>query len=255
MRALTLATALVLTLGTGLAAQPAAAPGFIVGIDVIFINLKNTPLDKPKVRQALALTIDPEKIGRSISALLTEQRPVAAAGLLFPGSPGFDRSRQFVRNIERARTLIKESAIEDPSSLRPLIMYVSRARTEWRGVTADIAADGFRALGFTVIVQEVGDIAIVGAVARRGQGDFFLFAPVNVRPNTTAQQFYRDFLQNTLAPDGGANFFGYRNRQLDDLLSQYAVAQGPAVGDILGKIEQILIEDVPFLPVLFRFYK
>jgi oligopeptide transport system substrate-binding protein len=201
--------------------------------------------DNPKVRQALTLAIDRERLAQQV--LRTGERaayswvPNGVLGYT-PVSPPY-QGETLDDRIRRARQLLKEAGYSSARPLRFELRYnvgethtrLALAVTEmWKealGAEVRITAEDFRAL--------LTDIDA-------GQVEMF-------RLSWNAD--YNDplaFLQ-ILRSDSGLNLTHYRSARFDRLLDRASAETDPARRmQLLQEAEQTVLDDAPLIPIYFH---
>ncbi|OGQ21901.1 MAG: hypothetical protein A3C46_01380 [Deltaproteobacteria bacterium RIFCSPHIGHO2_02_FULL_44_16] len=81
------------------------------------INTKKKPFDDVRVRQALAMSIEREKITNVL------QQGYPTRNLVPPGIPGYTTAKGLSFNPEKARQLLSEAGFQDPKTLKVTLSY------------------------------------------------------------------------------------------------------------------------------------
>lgn len=202
---------------------------------------EKAPFDNPKVRRALALAIDRDKIVKNV----TKGGEIASYGWVPPGVPGykgaaadFKKMSQKQRNAEAVK-ILKELGYTKENPLKLEILYNTSDRHKliavaiqdmWKAVNVDASLTNAE---FKVVNQRRKECDF--QVNRAGWiGDY-------VDPTTFAENFMIDSEQND--PH-------YKNQQYTDLVKgSNAIADPKARLKALADAEAILLKDLPILPI------
>jgi ABC-type transport system substrate-binding protein len=195
-------------------------------------NTRQKPFDDPKVREAIARTIDRQKLART----LFQSRVQAAVGFVLPGLAGYKPpDQEQLYNVTRARQLIVESSYKDTTNLPRLRLF-----TTGEAVGPMFSQVLSQTLGLDVEVREVEWTDFAAGLER---GDYPMFigradAPY-ADPEATLGPLFR--------PSSPANYTGYRNADVEALLnaastesdagkrlSTYAQVEGLALSDYVA---------------------
>jgi peptide/nickel transport system substrate-binding protein len=204
----------------------------------IHFNLTTEPFDDPLVRRAVASAIDYETFGREFMGY---EEPLPRA-FFSPASWAFnDEYAPPAYDPEAAAALLEEAGYPGGEGL------TVQMRTN--------AGNQFREQELTFIQQQLADIGVDAEILAEewglfitavGDGDFQI-AAVNAGDNagvpdpTAIEEVYRT--------GGAANYTGYSNPEVDDLLDQAsALVDVEERKPLYAEVQRILADDLPFLP-------
>lgn len=200
-------------------------------------NREGRPGSDVRVRKAIALAIDPELVGRR-----------GDNGLGLPGKAMFDERSRWATDVE--------GLPYDPDAARKLL--------------DEAKADGYDGKLNYIVLQEPTEAAIGLAVQSLLQAVGFTVNIVNANnAGDIVKQVYvqHDYdmahagiglyeaipflgLQTTLAGNSGANFSGYSNPQMDELLAKLQAADGDdRIRGVISEIQTLWNETVPSVPI------
>jgi ABC-type transport system substrate-binding protein len=204
------------------------------------MNVTRPPWDNPKVRQAALLALNRERHAALAGAGQT------ANGILSPFVPGYDPDRRLPgRDLAQAKQLLTEAGY-------PRGIPESQASELWLANSDEYMRHA------ETIQSDLRDAGI----------------PVVLRPATMSEYltgyrrlagcwyggWYPDFPDagNFLEPvfhsrSSGSNAAHYRNPEVDALLDRaHAMPQGPAREALYHRVEDILLRDLPWIPLYFE---
>ncbi|MDE2261296.1 MAG: peptide ABC transporter substrate-binding protein, partial [Gammaproteobacteria bacterium] len=216
-----------------------------LGVYFYGFNLQRAPFaNDAKVRRALAMVIDREKLAQ----LVLRSGELPAYGWIPPGvadyapqSPDY-RSLSMAQRLAEARKLYAQAGYSAARPLRFELRYNTgevhaevaiAAASMWQqalGVQVTLRAEEFRSL-----MQDIdrGDVQMFRSSWIGDYNDAYTFA----------QYFKSDF---------GINLTHYRNPAYDDLVRQAAAAVDPAKRRaLLEQAEQLMLRDQPVIPIYF----
>jgi peptide/nickel transport system substrate-binding protein len=188
-------------------ARPALAVVSRPGANVSYIVAQHErpPLDDPRVRRALSLSIDRSVITRT----LFEGHARPAGGLIAPACWAHADSTPLDYDAPAARALARESG----AGRRPLTLLTSTDR-----LRGDVARFIAQELGDVGIVANVVPLELGTMIARLNAGDFDL--ALLALPEMTEPNVLRNFLHSAFVPPAGANRGLVRDAELDALLDE-----------------------------------
>lgn len=222
--------------------QPIPSMGFV------FINTRRAPLDNPKVRRALALSINRVQIvTQAMGNLARPARGPFGDGFRWAFSIESDYNRLYPYSVERANALLDEAGLprgaggERPVRLR-IVYDAARAPL---AAAAAIIRDNLRAVGITVDLQPMDRAVMIDRVYTRP--DYELTVQTFTSGGDPAIGYHRIYA--SAAPGTPfVNATGYSNPEVDALLSRAAeVPDRAARGKIYAQAAKILAADLPTL--------
>jgi peptide/nickel transport system substrate-binding protein/oligopeptide transport system substrate-binding protein len=210
----------------------------------ITMNVKTPPFDNVKVRQAVNMAINKDRIVRVIN-----NRAVPANQPLPPTMPGYAKDYQgYAYDVEKAKALLAEAGHPDGFSTELYAMNTDPNPRIAQAIQQDLAAIGINA--------EIKALAQANVIEAGGNGS----APMIwsggmawIADFPDPSNFYGPILGCGGAVQGGWNWAWYCNETLDKAAAEADAMVDPAKkaerekmwGDIFVKI----MEDAPWAPV------
>ncbi len=202
------------------------------------INVTKPPLNDPRVRRALALTIDRDAITKNITK--AGQRPLRS--LVPQGMRGYKPVPFGFENHDEAKRLLVEAGYGSGGARFPTIELVYNTSETHRDV-AEVVADSWRRhLGIDVQLQNQ-EWKVFLATERTLSYDVSRGAWIAdyADPNTFLDLFVED---------GENNRTGWSNAEYDRLIA--SAAREPRTQlrmEMLAEAERILMSELPILPI------
>ena len=203
------------------------------------LNVERPPLNKPLVREALNLAIDKRRIVEKVTS--AGQQP--ARSFVPPGIRGYDSAYCGEYNPERARELLAQAGFPNGSGI-PKIQIVYNTSEAHRDIAQVISEDWNVNLGIQTELRNLEWGTFLDTlserdymVARSGWiGDY-------PDPNTFLDMF---------VTDGANNETNWSNARYDELIQTAQVETDAAARmDILHQAEQLLMRELPIVPIYF----
>ncbi|MFL5734329.1 MAG: peptide ABC transporter substrate-binding protein [Chloroflexia bacterium] len=206
-----------------------------MSVTYLAFNLKQKPFEDPKVREAMSLALDRQKIAR----VMYQSRVREAQGFVPPDMPGYaPPSVGETYNVSRARQLLAESTYKDPKNLPRLRLYTSG--DELGPMLSQVFSE---TLGIDVEVHEVEWSDFLDGLDR-GDYPMFTFGWIADYPDP------ENFLNSLFASSSGENNLGYHNSAVDDALAAAAVEPDQAKRMAMyAQIEDRILKDHPAVPI------
>ncbi len=207
------------------------------------LNLLDNTLKHPKVRQALALSLDRELFKQALFANLPTLgesilTPKHWASSIIPLTPF--KPKQAERLLDEAGFPRQEDGIRFKLNYR-----TSTNPTRLRLVTA--IADAWQKIGIDVSIES---LEWGGFYARIKRGDFQVFSLSWV--GITDPDIYRWILHSDMQPPKGANRGRYSNPQVDAWLDAAAISENIEQRQRLyQRIQQKMHDDFVYIPLWF----
>lgn len=203
------------------------------------LNVTRPILGEPKVRRALALAIDRDLIVGKV--LRGGQQP--AHTFVPPGLAGYIPPAGVPLDFAAARALLAEAGYPGGQGLPPLELLFNNSGNH--RIIAEAVQDMWR--------RELGlDIRLVNM-----EGSALLAQRRTLDYQILRSDWAADFLDPTsfldvFASDSSNNHTGWKNARYDSLLRQARLTLDPAARlAVLRQAEEILLEDLPIIPVYF----
>ena len=208
-------------------------------------NTKVKPFNNAKVRKALSMAIERQKITENVAQ--GGQKP--AFGVVPPGIP--DASGDFQENtgnlfkedVTEAKKLLKEGLAEEGMKELPEFSILYNTLDSHKKIAEAVQEMWRDNLGVKVTLENA---EFQVKLDREKAGDFEISRAGWVGDYVDPMTF---MLWET---DGAYNDAGWSNKEYDNLLKEAKSTMDPKERmDALHKAEKVLIEDMPILPVYF----
>jgi len=209
----------------------------------IGLNLQDDVLKDVRVRWALALALDRNKLKQALFADL----PQLAETVLTPGHWASARLTAIPFDLHRAETLLDDAGFpRGKDGIRFSINYRTSTDPTRLRLTTAIAAM-WEKLGVHVSIES---LEWGGFYARIKRGDFQVFSLAWV--GIADPDIYRWILHSSMWPPNGANRGRYSNRQVDSWLDEAAAAATQAERKALYvQVERQMLGDMVYIPLWY----
>jgi peptide/nickel transport system substrate-binding protein len=208
----------------------------------IGFNLQNKPVDSVKLRQAIAYSIDREKI---IKELLSGQARVANS-ILPEDSWAYSTGTQYTFNPEKAKQLIQESGYKGEK-----INFKISAGNTAISQYAQVILESLKAVGINAEIENVENNTLLEQFKL---GQFQMTTSQWIGGNQDPI-FLRDLFASGESPDkkaGGRNRSRYSNAEFDKLISQAVDTVDKAKAkELYTKAQDIVSNDLPLFPLWY----
>ena len=212
------------------------------GYDIhgIGFNVTKAPLDDIKIRQALVMALDVNKL----IDVAFKGRAERAAGFVPPGIPGNNPDlKPAVFDLEKAKQLIQESKYGSPDKVPEITIYVPYGVSP----TEKAIIGMWQNLGIKVNAQIVSSLD--DYLTRLHNKEFQVYEP-SWRADYNDPQNFLEVLFQSQSPDNG---FAYNNPEVDAALAKAGKEQDPAARlKMYQDIEKIVLADVPASPLWWK---
>ncbi len=195
-------------------------------------NHAREPFDNPDVRRAIAMAIDREVIAEAaqFGAATPNQTAIPEGNFWYheyaPFTPG---------DVEGAQALLEEAGVTDLSFAFMVSSEFPETVTQ-----AQVIASQLEPLGITV---EIDDVDFSTWLDRQGQGDFDAFM-LSWIGNIDPEDFY--YAQHH--SEGGFNFQGYSNPDMDALLDEARVeTDQDARKALYDQAAEMIVDDASYI--------
>jgi oligopeptide transport system substrate-binding protein len=209
-----------------------------LGTYFYLLNTARTPLDDVRVRQALAMAVDRERLNNTV----LHGTNIPAYSITPPGTLGYEPPKVFDFDVQRARQLLAEAGYPDGAGWPGLELVYNTSESHLK-IAVALQQMWKDALNIDVTLTNQEWKVYLDSVdqmnfqmARRGwMGDY-------VDPN--------NFLDLFLC-DGGNNNTGFCDPRYDELIKQKAprATSREERYAIFSKAETLLMEQMPILPL------
>jgi len=200
-------------------------------MDAVFFNFKNETLANPKVRQAIAMSLNMEEFATRV--LGGVQAPVLNP--LLKSSWAFDPAlKQPAPDIDKAKALLAEAKIPADFSVK----IRTNAGNTTREQMATYVQAQLQKLGIKAEVEPQEWSTFIGGVTQ-GQFDMVVLSSSGGVPDP-------DTLYSDYHTKGSTNYGKYSNPELDKILEQGRLTNDTeARKKLYNQAQQILVKDVP----------
>ncbi len=219
------------------------APGG--NVSYLGFNLRDRALSDPRVRRAIALSIDRDAIVRTI----WRGRADVVDSILPAGSWAHDPELpKILPDAARARRLLDEAGFRDPDGDGPLPrlrLTYKTSQNEVRRRVATVIQEQLRQVGILVEIQSLEWGTFFSDVKK---GNFQLYGLTWV--GVFDPDIYHLAFHSSSAPPDGANRGGYANERVDRLTE--AARREPSREKRRGmyrEVQRILARDLPVFPL------
>lgn len=206
-----------------------------LSLSYVGFNTQMPPFDDPKVRQALVIAVDREKIAR----VTYEGRLQQAQGILPPGMPGYNAGLEGLPyDPELARELLTESHYGGPAGMPRITLYSSGG-----GIPALLQEVYRQELGLEIELRQIewSDF-LTGLDERRYQMFTLGWTADYADPQNFLQVLFHSASPN--------NYMAYSDEQVDHLLERAAVEQDPAQRmELYQEAERLIVAAAPVIPL------
>ncbi|OCJ06857.1 peptide ABC transporter substrate-binding protein [Rhizobium sp. AC27/96] len=212
----------------------------------ITLNTRMKPFDNLKVREAVNMAVNKDRITRILNG-----RATPANQVLPPLMPGYDKSFQgFAYDVKKAKALLAEAGYADGFST---VLYSTNTDPQPRiaqSIQQDLAAVGIKAE-----VRALAQANVISAGGTEGEAPMIWSGGMAwIADFPDPSNFYGPILGCSGAVPGGWNWSWYCNKALDERAVAADSMSDPAkVVDrqaAWGKIFTDIMADAPWVPVI-----
>ncbi|NQW22326.1 MAG: peptide ABC transporter substrate-binding protein [SAR202 cluster bacterium] len=219
-----------------------AQPAF--SVQYIGLNVNEAPLDDPKVRQALNLSIDKQEI----ASIVLGDQVVPATGILPPGFPAFNASvRGYEFDPVRAKQLLKESKYgDDLDSIPPITITTPGSFGANVSLDMEVVLQMWeKNLGIKAEFQQTEFATFLKDLNKR-RFQMFDIGWIADYPDP------ENFLDILFYSDSSNNHTNYNNPVVDALLEKARIETDETLRySIYNEVEQIILDDAPWIPLWY----
>jgi peptide/nickel transport system substrate-binding protein len=255
-----------LPVGTWYKQEPYYVPG---SIPMLMINVHKPGLDNPKVRLALAYSINYPQI--AATAMSRYSIPVKSSLIIPVGSEEKFFNAQQVADLgwsynpDKAKQILEQElgakqgsdgiyVLPDGTRLGPYKAQTPYGWTDWM-TAIDLVSQSAKAVGIDVS-SEFPDQPVVNTKIRNGDFDLTLWFVAGATPASPWQRF-RDVLDDRGVPDFGQqafwNYGRFKNPDVPVLLDRAAATTDPELQKgYYSALDKIFIENIPTIPLMYR---
>ena len=214
------------------------------------MNNEDPHLRDPRVRRALALGVDRERIIRT----KLHGKATLASGLLAPLHWAYQAPQEpLVYDPEKARQLLDEAGFRDPDGPGPKPRFTLQYKTSTDALPVAIARVIAAQLAEVGIAIELRPLEFHLFLSDVKKGNFQLYTLSSseiAEPNVYRNFFHSSFIPSAKNLDAGLNRMRYRNPELDVLLDEGAREMDPARRiTIYARVQDLIAKELPLLPL------
>jgi len=208
-----------------------------LGIYYYMFNVARPPLDDVRVRRALALAIDREAIVQNV----TRGDQIPAYAVSYPGTAGYAPRARLEGNIAEAQRLLAEAGFPGGQGMPPIELLYNTLEAH-RTIAAAIQEMWRRNLGVELrLVNQEWKVYL----DMTSEHDFDL-----ARGGWIADYLDPNPFLEIWRTGNGNNHTNWSNAEYDRLFEQsLAIADRDARYATLQRLDEILIEDMPIIPI------
>ncbi len=212
-----------------------------IGVYYYLINSTRPPLDNPKVRKALAMSIDRRAI---IDAFLKAEQPSALS--FIPNCAqdyALSNSAKIRENVVEAKRLLAEAGYPNGKNF-PNIRITYNTSEQHKPIAEAIQEMWKKHLG---INAELYNLSWPAYLSARKNRDFEIARASWIGDYAAPESFLEIFTS-----DSGLNHSGYANKYFDETLENARNATSNQKRfEYIAKAETQLLEDLPIIPIYF----
>ncbi|MBO8127371.1 MAG: ABC transporter substrate-binding protein [Firmicutes bacterium] len=211
----------------------------------VTLNTRVKPLDNKKVRQALNMAINKERI-----CLMINNRAVPANQVLPPLMPGYDTEFSgYPYDPEKAKALLAEAGYSNGFST---VLYCSNVDPNPR--IAQAIQQDLAAIGVNVEIKALAPSTVIQAGGTEGGAPMLWSGGMAwIADYPDPNNFYWPILASASATSGGWNWAWYSNPELDALAAKADTMVAPEEQEerleLWKKIYRQVMEDAPWIPI------
>lgn len=214
------------------------------------MNTEDVRLKDPRVRRALALAIDRERIIRT----KLRGKATLASSLLPPFHWAFHTpATKLTYNPEEAKRLLDEAGFPDPDGPggKPRLQLLYKTSTDALPVAiARVIAAQLAEVGISVEIRPL-EFHLFLSDVKKGNFQLYTLSSAEIaEPSLFRNFFHSSYIPSAKNLDAGLNRMRYRNGLLDELLDLGSrEIDRDKRREIYAKIQDILADEVPMLPL------
>jgi peptide/nickel transport system substrate-binding protein len=224
--------------------QVVSGPG-IAPIRYLVFNVNKEPFNNKLVRQAIAYTIDRERIVNTLFLGKLAQPLYSMVPIGFFGHIDAFKDRYGAKpDIEKAKQLLRQAGYSENNKLKFELWYTPVRYTPVEGDVAAILKEGIEATGLAEVTLKSAEWGTYRTLFKEEKISVWLLG------------WYPDFLDsdNYVRPfyhSGGNGWLhvNYKNSQIDQLIDEQVLKSGTERENLLKQIQQIAAEDAPIIPL------
>jgi peptide/nickel transport system substrate-binding protein len=212
----------------------------------VALNVKVKPLDDVRVRQAINMAINKERIVQILNG-----RAKVANQVLPPAMPGYDQSyKGYPYDPAQAKKLLADAGLADGFSTELYVMNTDPQPRIAQAIQQDLAAIGIKA-----DIKAIAQAEVISAGGTEGQAPMVWSGGLAwIADFPDPSNFYSVILGCSGAIPGGWNWSWYCNPELDKRAAAADAMTDPAKAEERNKawaaIFADVMKDAPWVPVM-----
>ena len=218
----------------------------ILSIRFYGFNLLSKPLDNKNLRKAINYAIDKE----SIVSKIHKNQFYLAKGILPPGMPGYDPSKNYYPwNKKKAIKLLAEAGYGSKNAV-PSVEIWSATRSEAAQKELSEIASQLTQVGVPAKIQFETNWPSFESILREQKAPIFIYAWYADFPDPD------NFLGTLFHSKSKYNYTAYRRPEVDLLLDKARAERDYLKRmEMYRKIEEFVLEDAPILPMVNHLFQ
>ncbi len=211
----------------------------------VTMNTTMAPFDNVKVRQAVNMAINKERVVKIIN-----NRAVPANQPLPPSMPGYDKNfAGYQYDVAKAKALLAEAGHPDGFETQLFVMHTDPNPRIAPAIQQELAA-----IGNTASLQSLAQANVIASGGdKAGAPMIWAGGMAWIADFPDPSNFYGPILGCGGAVPGGWNWSWYCNEELDKMAAEADSIVDPAKADerykMWGTIYEKIMEDAPWVPV------
>lgn len=196
------------------------------------------------LRRAIAYAIDYTKYLQIIS----QNTNLQANSILVPGIAGYRPAQdmRFKYNPELAKKYLKDAGFTDPAKM-PTITYSTRGAEGINLLEGDFVKEHLEAIGLKVNIEVLN---FTDFLKRGRAGELMFFTDVWLFDYPDGENILQLLVSNNFP---GINKAAYANKKIDELYGLLKKStQTEAREKVIHEMEEIIFEDLPWIPVMYE---
>ncbi|TLP55913.1 ABC transporter substrate-binding protein [Parasedimentitalea maritima] len=211
----------------------------------ITLNTQMAPFDNVKVRQAVNMAINKDRIIQVING-----RAVSATQPLPPSMPGYtDNYAGYAFDADAAKSLLAEAGFADGFETELYVMNTDPNPRIAQAIQQDLSG-----IGVSVSIKSLAQASVIAAGGEADQAPMIWSGGMAwIADFPDASNFYGPILGCSGAVQGGWNWSWYCNEELDAMATKADSVTDPAKADerlqMWSDVYMAVMEDAPWVPV------
>ena len=212
-------------------------------VDTNLAIVKNSPLKKQKLRQAINYAIDKQKM---VKYLRNGLATPGEAGFVPAGMPGYDKDKVkgYYYDPEKARRLLAEAGYPEGKNLPPIVLHTTIG---YRNLIEFVQGE-LEKIGIQTSVEITQGGSLRELIAKNGV-NFFYGTWIADYPD--AENYLSLFYSKNKVPFG-PNYTGFKNKQFDALFeSTYRVTNDEKRYDLYRQMDNLVMQRSPVVVLYY----